>query len=206
MLNLLLKREMDRLIKWLTEERGMEVVERGEDFVNCRDGNNLVHFRYVYLDIPNEADIAKRAAEVAGSRTAFNKAYLVVDRPSANFVDGKLMRRLGIGIIVMGSEITEAMASMPTARPTVSDGAIAEVMSEVRAVRDRLADVERRVGELESMIRTRNEREKQVEVVTKDEANDEAGEVDGGEGRVQGDVPQFMRENPWLDILGKRGK
>ncbi len=52
----------------------MEVVERGEDYVNCRDGNNLVHFRYVYLDIPNEADIAKRAAEVAGSRTAFNKA------------------------------------------------------------------------------------------------------------------------------------
>ncbi len=103
-----------------------------------------------------------------------------MDKPAANFVDGKLMRRLGIGIIVMGSEIAEVMASMPmpTARPAVDDGgAIAEVMREMKSVRDRLAEVERRVGgELEAMIRSRSGREERG-----------GGRGGGGQGRGGGE-------------------
>lgn len=205
---------MDRLIKWLVEERGLEIIERGDDYVNCRDGNNVVHFRYIYLDIPNEADVTKGIAEVAGIRTSFNKAYIVVDKSAVNFVDGKLLRKLGIGIIVMGNEISEALASAPIStadRHAIDDEEeLVKIRDVVRSLQDKLAEVERRVQELENAVREIKASDKRMEEpssrrIDRSEArggNEEAGHGDAAEG----DVPQYMRGNPWLDILGNRGK
>jgi hypothetical protein len=202
-LDLLLKREMDRLIKWLTEERGLEIVERGLDYVNCRDGNNSVHYRYIYMDIPSEADIAKSVAELAGNRGGFNKMYIAIDKSALNFIDGKLMKKLGIGVIVMGEEIREALPSIPiaTIQAPIMDGEELQLLERtIRAMQDKINQLEKRIQELEERSKRfdGNAVEKRQEEKRIQEENPAPAVTSAG------DVPQFMKENPWLDILGKR--
>ncbi len=204
MLDLLLKREMDRLIKWLTEERGLEIVERGLDYVNCRDGNNTVHYRYIHVDIPNEADIAKKVAELAGDRGGFNKMYVAIDRSIINFIDGKLMKKLGIGVIVLDEEVREALPSIPIATPqatAINSEELQLLERTIRAMQDKINQLEKRIQELEERSKHSEDsiKEKRQEETQIQEQNPVPA-VTGA-----GDVPQFMRENPWLDILGKRG-
>jgi len=195
---------MEVLEKWISDN-GLIELDRGEQYLVCKEGNNTVMYRGLYLEIPTEGDVAKEIALMAKDRVLYNKYYIVTTPDVANFIDGALVKKLGIGVVVVdGASVREVMRSTPIETPMPrgqgSDQRIEALERGIRALEARVKELEDKVDQLMQALAELKRAPQRVE---------ERRQVQATQGvnvQVPSDVPSFIRDNPWLGILMSKGE
>ncbi|MFP3258804.1 MAG: ABC transporter C-terminal domain-containing protein [Caldivirga sp.] len=204
MVNFTVVKAMEVLEKWISDN-GLIELDRGEQYLVCKEGNNTVMYRGLYLEIPTEGDVAKEIALMAKDRVLYNKYYIVTTPDVANFIDGALVKKLGIGVVVVdGASVREVMRSTPIETPMPrgqgSDQRIEALERGIRALEARVKELEDKVDQLMQALAELKRAPQRVE---------ERWQVQATQGvnvQVPSDVPSFVRDNPWLGILMSKGK
>ncbi|MFP3194795.1 MAG: hypothetical protein RXR11_05790 [Caldivirga sp.] len=204
MVNFTVVKAMEVLEKWISDN-GLIELDRGEQYLVCKEGNNTVMYRGLYLEIPTEGDVAKEIALMAKDRVLYNKYYIVTTPDVANFIDGALVKKLGIGVVVVdGASVREVMRSTPIETPMPrgqgSDQRIEALERGIRALEARVKELEDKVDQLMQALAELKRAPQRVE---------ERRQVQATQGvsvQVPSDVPSFVRDNPWLGILMSKGK
>jgi exonuclease VII small subunit len=199
MVNFTVVKAMEVLEKWISDN-GLIELDRGEQYLVCKEGNNTVMYRGLYLEIPTEGDVAKEIALMAKDRVLYNKYYIVTTPDVANFIDGALVKKLGIGVVVVdGASVREVMRSTPIETPMTrgqgSDQRIEALERGIRALEARVKELEGKVDQLMQALAELKRAPQRVE---------ERRQVQATQGvnvQVPSDVPSFIRDNPWLGIL-----
>ncbi|ABW01855.1 hypothetical protein [Caldivirga maquilingensis] len=200
MVSFITAKVMEFLEKWI-KENGLVEVDKGDDYVICREGNNTVMYRGLYLEIPTEGDVAKEIALMAKDRVLYNKYYIVTTPEVVNFIDGGLIKKLGIGVMVADdSSIKEVMRSIP----------IETTPSRGRDADQRIEHLERVINTLEGKVKELEDKLNQLtQVVNELRRGTQRGEETARTGvmeqgvnvQVPDNVPSFIKDNPWLGIL-----
>ncbi|KUO89347.1 MAG: hypothetical protein AT712_02630 [Caldivirga sp. CIS_19] len=204
MVNFTVVKAMEVLEKWISDN-GLIELDRGEQYLVCKEGNNTVMYRGLYLEIPTEGDVAKEIALMAKDRVLYNKYYIVTTPDVANFIDGALVKKLGIGVVVVdGASVREVMRSTPIETPMPrgqgSDQRIEALERGIRALEARVKELEDKVDQLMQALAELKRTPQRVE---------ERRQVQATQGvnvQVPSDVPSFIRDNPWLGILMSKGE
>jgi hypothetical protein len=204
MVNFTVVKAMEVLEKWISDN-GLIELDRGEQYLVCKEGNNTVMYRGLYLEIPTEGDVAKEIALMAKDRVLYNKYYIVTTPDVANFIDGALVKKLGIGVVVVdGASVREVMRSTPIETPMPrgqgSDQRIEALERGIRALETRVKELEDKVDQLMQALAELKRTPQRVE---------ERRQVQATQGvnvQVPSDVPSFIRDNPWLGILMSKGE
>jgi exonuclease VII small subunit len=204
MVNFTVVKAMEVLEKWISDN-GLIELDRGEQYLVCKEGNNTVMYRGLYLEIPTEGDVAKEIALMAKDRVLYNKYYIVTTPDVANFIDGALVKKLGIGVVVVdGASVREVMRSTPIETPMPrgqgSDQRIEALERGIRALEARVKELEGKVDQLMQALAELKRAPQRVE---------ERRQVQATQGvnvQVPSDVPSFIRDNPWLGILMGKGE
>jgi len=204
MVNFTVVKAMEVLEKWISDN-GLIELDRGEQYLVCKEGNNTVMYRGLYLEIPTEGDVAKEIALMAKDRVLYNKYYIVTTPDVANFIDGALVKKLGIGVVVVdGASVREVMRSTPIETPMPreqgSDQRIEALERGIRALEARVKELEGKVDQLMQALAELKRAPQRVE---------ERRQVQATQGvnvQVPSDVPSFIRDNPWLGILMSKGE
>jgi len=204
MVNFTVVKAMEVLEKWISDN-GLIELDRGEQYLVCKEGNNTVMYRGLYLEIPTEGDVAKEIALMAKDRILYNKYYIVTTPDVANFIDGALVKKLGIGVVVVdGASVREVMRSTPIETPMPrgqgSDQRIEALERGIRALEARVKELEGKVDQLMQALAELKRAPQRVE---------ERRQVQATQGvnvQVPSDVPSFIRDNPWLGILMGKGE
>jgi len=204
MVNFTVVKAMEVLEKWISDN-GLIELDRGEQYLVCKEGNNTVMYRGLYLEIPTEGDVAKEIALMAKDRVLYNKYYIVTTPDVANFIDGALVKKLGIGVVVVdGASVREVMRSIPIETPMPrgqgSDQRIEALERGIRALEARVKELEGKVDQLMQALAELKRAPQRVE---------ERRQVQATQGvnvQVPSDVPSFVRDNPWLGILMSKGE
>jgi len=204
MVNFTVVKAMEVLEKWISDN-GLIELDRGEQYLVCKEGNNTVMYRGLYLEIPTEGDVAKEIALMAKDRVLYNKYYIVTIPDVANFIDGALVKKLGIGVVVVdGASVREVMRSTPIETPMPrgqgSDQRIEALERGIRALEARVKELEGKVDQLMQALAELKRAPQRVE---------ERRQVQATQGvnvQVPSDVPSFIRDNPWLGILMGKGE
>jgi hypothetical protein len=204
MANFTVVKAMEVLEKWISDN-GLIELDRGEQYLVCKEGNNTVMYRGLYLEIPTEGDVAKEIALMAKDRVLYNKYYIVTTPDVANFIDGALVKKLGIGVVVVdGASVREVMRSTPIETPMPrgqgSDQRIEALERGIRALEARVKELEGKVDQLMQALAELKRAPQRVE---------ERRQVQATQGvnvQVPSDVPSFIRDNPWLGILMGKGE
>ena len=204
MVNFTVVKAMEVLEKWISDS-GLIELDRGEQYLVCKEGNNTVMYRGLYLEIPTEGDVAKEIALMAKDRVLYNKYYIVTTPDVANFIDGALVKKLGIGVVVVdGASVREVMRSTPIETPMPrgqgSDQRIEALERGIRALEARVKELEDKVDQLMQALAELKRAPQRVE---------ERRQVQATQGvnvQVPSDVPSFIRDNPWLGILMGKGE
>jgi len=204
MVNFTVVKAMEVLEKWISDN-GLIELDRGEQYLVCKEGNNTVMYRGLYLEIPTEGDVAKEIALMAKDRVLYNKYYIVTTPDVANFIDGALVKKLGIGVVVVdGASVREVMRSTPIETPMPrgqgSDQRIEALERGIRALEARVKELEDKVDQLMQALAELKRAPQRVE---------ERRQVQATQGvnvQVPSDVPSFVRDNPWLGILMGKGE
>lgn len=204
MVNFTVVKAMEVLEKWISDN-GLIELDRGEQYLVCKEGNNTVMYRGLYLEIPTEGDVAKEIALMAKDRVLYNKYYIVTTPDVANFIDGALVKKLGIGVVVVdGVSVREIMRSTPIETPMPrgqgSDQRIEALERGIRALETRVKELEDKVDQLMQALAELKRAPQRVE---------ERRQVQATQGvnvQVPSDVPSFIRDNPWLGILMSKGE
>ncbi|NPA23776.1 MAG: hypothetical protein GXO23_05745 [Crenarchaeota archaeon] len=103
-----LDRARNILKKWI-KERNLIIEELESDHLILREGDNTVLVKIiVFEDLPDIDEINREITVLASRRSEYNKMYIAVSRDVAHLLDGKLLKKLGIGVIAIDLEEGEA--------------------------------------------------------------------------------------------------
>ncbi len=133
--------------RWLAE-RGCSVEtssEHDELSMTFVEGDNTVIVRVAYLDVPSISDLSREVTLLASERSKYNKAYIAVPKYVKDLLDGRVLKRAGIGVILYDldtNEVVEVLPSMPIALRRQSCEDVDRRIKEVSEV------VEHRIGEI----------------------------------------------------------
>jgi hypothetical protein len=131
-----------------------------------------------------------------------NKVYLVLPKIYASLIDGKIFQRYGVGLVTYDEKgIGEVVPPRffnhePPAQPAIPKG----FAEEFERLKNRVYALEQTVKSLTvELTQLKAIKPQAMEVEVKTRKMDEPTPVSEG-------LPSFLRDNPWLDILSKRGK
>lgn len=201
MVEFAIAKALEVLEKW-ANDNGLIEVSRGDDYLVCKEGNNIIMYKGLYLDIPTENDVTRELALMAKDRMLYNKYYIVTTPDIANFIDGGLVKKLGIGVMVIdGSAVKEVMRSVPieitSIKGQVDDQRIRLIEREIRELEGRIKELENKVNQLMQVmneLRRAPQKTSSAEV-TQPQVTQEVNVP------TPDNVPSFVKDNPWLSIL-----
>ncbi len=156
------------------------------------DGEETVFINVMPVEaLKNKNELMRFIMETSALRNQCDKVYMVVPSLFATLIDSEILRRMKIGLIVLDErEIKEILPAKKSKSKILLD---VEVIKEIREILSRLKVLEETVYRIESQIREIVRSGVKIqEVVIKEE--------------VSSDLPSYMQDNPWIDILKERGR
>ena len=244
------------IVRSWARERGIVIEDVREDGILAREGDNTVLIKLVlFEDFPDVDRLNSTLMELAKDRNNFNKVYVALQSEYVHLLDGKLLKKLSIGVLGIDFEKGTVVEVLPSPairirkvvdiesidrlRPVIAEivnEQLSKIIQEIRILETRISALEDRVRQLESKVTTSGigkelkeelnslwnvvdrlkleiERLKtsiqtgatvspaekpQAKPVMVEEAVQEAGATPS-EG-----VPDFLRDNPWVQILAKK--
>lgn len=196
-------RIIDVVDRWM-RDIGLLNIEKGMDYAIYKEGNNVVYVKALYIEIPTESDVAKEIALMAKDRALYNKYYIATMPDILNFIDGSIIRKLGIGVLVVdGDTVKEVVKSIPIEVQRIqqaSPEALKGLERELEEIKNRVKVLEDKVERIMSIIdEVRRAQQAQAVVQRSAEQAPTPGPVTVPEG-----APSFLRDNPWLSIISSR--
>ncbi len=212
---------------WLTQ-RGLRVVNKLNDReIILTEGNNTVYLRISTEEFPTESYITDELSNVMRNRFNYNKAYIAFPQSVRGLINGKLFRSSRVGIYIYDLSSTDPEKAIEELIPSIpiqlQQGASDDLrrkideferiindlkndllnadnkslVRDINELRDRLSRIEHelsklaeRVSKLENMARSSDKAQsmsQQVSTIVNDE------------------LPDFLSNNPWVNVLKKRG-
>lgn len=208
---------METVFYWLSrgleEKWGYKLKGVENDVLILVNGSNILAVKVLLMDVYNEADVAKGVAEMADAKQYYDKVYLAVPTDALAYVDAKLLKRLGVGLIAFDlsrlsdeGSIEEKLParSSPRRRVELNESSLAVAVEElVRRSLDKV--LSSKLAELEARLR-RYVDERVSEVArarppAPQPSPPSAPEAPTAELR---DLPEFIRGNQWVQIIQGR--
>ncbi len=158
-----------------------------------------------YLKVFEKDDLEERNTllQVALSAVAYirvaNRVYLVLPKVQASIVDAAILRERGLGLIVYDSKEVEEVLPATFFEHDVSG---AKPSADLERLKSRISTLERTVDTLVSELS--RIKSLKLEPLESRRTHQEIPITVAPE-RSQ-PLPSFLQDNPWLDILSKRGR
>jgi len=199
--------------------------------VAVRDANNLI-FVKVFSGPPSRTSFTNTAMKASSLRAYADKIYLAAPKELRIMIDGNVLLENGIGLLLVdrSGKVEEALPPRPTTRraPIISVNEVAtrlvsevrdevlsvidERLSEIVRMRDAITALQSRVSELERRL-ARLERE--IERVTREAPRlvsrgitieERVAPISEEVAEGLEELPSYLRDNPWVEILSRRGR
>lgn len=155
--------------------------------------------------------IIESILNIATLRGSTNQLYLAAPRLLGATIDAEVFRQYGIGLILFDDRrIDESVAPKPYQPPRTEPAPVNSnpaLMTELVTLKSMYAAMEKRIGELREDLRTLRENAEsssRIPQITQ-QSTPITPHQPGFMGQA-GQLPSFFNNNPWLDLLSKRGR
>ena len=217
---------------WL-QQRGFRVVDKLSDReLVLMEGNNTVYLRISTEEFPTESYIIDELSNVMRNRFNYNKAYIAFPQSARGLINGKLFRsnRVGVYLYDLSSTdpertVEELIPSIPIQlqqgvdegikrriddlEKAVIDMRNALMSINVQSLTKDIHELRSRVERIEQVINDLTERVNRIESLglqaVKNSATLQGVASTGGETSTEGELPDFLSNNPWIEVLRRRG-
>ena len=202
------EREVDALLIEFFTSKGLKPIPLAEMSAQGEEKPDLAFAdgrTTTYLKVFGKHDLQQRDAllqAVLSSMSyarAANRVYLVLPKVQATIVDAAPLRERGLGLIVYDSKRIEEV--LPSSIFN-HDTATAKATGDLERLTSRIAALERTVETLLSELsRIKALKLEQLEPSRIPSRSPMAVELQSSER-----LPSFLQDNPWLEILSRRGR
>jgi len=209
----------------LPEEVGLKE-ELGEDDIVLKDADNLILVSLIQIDLSGSLSpkVRKRVrgeiGRLARLSAYFNKAYIalpeeVLKLHKNKIIDVELLREAGIGLLSINLLKGEVRQLLPPKPRSSSRAERVDVTPLLKEMEGKIRKLELLYDRLENEL---NEIKKEIDNLkvrieitntsrSKEEEIPKAEEESGREVKIEDlELPSFMRDNPWLEVLRRRGR
>ena len=207
----------------LPEEVGLEEELKENDLV-LKDADNLILICVLSLDLSETlSPLARRRFRGEVGRLArlsayFNKAYIAIPEDvltlhKNKLIDVNLLKESGIGLLAVDPKEGEVRQVLPPKPRTLPKASKVDLTPQIRELERKVRRLEEVCEELKRSLERLRDEVYEVRMSTKTTREEgppsveeqEEGEEEGVE--LEGvELPSFMRGNPWLEVLRRRGK
>lgn len=148
---------------------------------------------------------------LTAQRGAFSQVYLAAPRLLGTAIDAALFRSHGIGLVLFDERrIEEVVAPQPIQAPPPQEpssrGPDPAVVTELATLKSMYAEMERSITRLRDELKGFQEMPRgaspTIEPINRPPSL-QPNPIFAGQG---GQLPSFFSNNPWLDVLSKRGR
>ncbi len=152
----------------------------------------------VIVSIASEKDLAERnsllraVVKAVSLKGRADKVYIALPRLYASILDSKIIRDEALGLLIYDERGVEE--AVPAVNVSSKNADIAEWIEEIKRLRREMLRLERKIESLSSEI----QRLKSIKPTIR--------EVEVKVEETIQEVPSFLKDNPWINILSQRGK
>lgn len=189
--------------------RGLTLIEEEESCVTFKEGHLTLSVEILSgKKILDKNAILGAALRAMSKFENSNKVYLALPKVYASIIDGEIFHFHGIGLLTYNErEIEEVVpAKLVKRRLTVEQGIqneeVEKLRNEIRKLKENYLTLKEAVELLRIEVAKLKEgltkvplRERSVEV-----------KVPPQKIKVSGNLPSFFKDNPWLEVLARRGR
>ncbi|MEM2897304.1 MAG: hypothetical protein QXG01_07040 [Candidatus Bathyarchaeia archaeon] len=199
-------------IKSYMKSRGMEALENfssgfdEKSDMTFNDGMNLIFMKVFHASaFQNRNAFLDSILRSLSFTKKANKVYIAIPKVYASIIDGKIFQEYGLGLMLYDERTIEEVFQpkvFEIQKPEASNPIVPkEFFEELERLKDRVSSLEQSVYSLKEELSRIKLDNKLKEVIpnTKPCKVEERIQVDE-------DLPSFLKDNPWLEILSKRGR
>ena len=135
-----------------------------------------------------------------------NIVYLALPKLYASILDGRVFRENGLGVLIYDDRGAPEEVIQPKIFPNKQTSASStstipiKIMEEINSLKDNLHSLEIEVNILKDLVSNLKSNQKIIEI------EPQIKKVKVEQKTDSTDFPEFMRDNPWVEILSKRGR
>lgn len=158
--------------------------------------------------------LLRTIVNAAAHRGRANRLYIAIPKVYAASVDGGVLQENGIGLIVYDERrVFESIPAREVQLGETAEGeAPQELMSELAELRTRVKSLEgallsasREIRELKDAVKDLKSRRPRRATVSAERSRIRVA-LEVPQGKGDANLPSFLRENPWVEVLGERGE
>lgn len=168
------------------------------------DGKNRIFINIMPIEaLSKRNSFIRFIIETSILREHCEQIYIVIPKILATIVDSEMMKSIGVGILVYDGKKLSEIAPAQLCKPKVILDV--EVVKNIEDILNRLSSLETAVEELSLYIEKIAEEIREfraLKVTVTQEAIKKAVKL---EVKTK-NLPSYFENNPWLDILSKRGQ
>jgi len=194
------------------ESKGIKPLENFSSSLNEKpdlafhDGINLIFMKIFYInEFQNRNAFLDSILHSISFTKEANKVYIVIPKIYASIIDGKIFQEHGLGLILYDERVIEEVFKPKTFehqkledyKPIIPK----EFFEEFEQLKNKVFNLEQLVHELMDELA-------QIKLKNKIKETTPTIKINKVEEKVQvnENLPSFLKDNPWLEILSKRGK
>ncbi|ADY02235.1 hypothetical protein VMUT_2038 [Vulcanisaeta moutnovskia 768-28] len=215
------------LEEWLLQ-RGFKILNKLSDReLILTEGNNTVYLRISIEEFPTDSYIVDELSNVMRNRFNYNKAYIAFPQSARDLINGKLFRSNRVGVYIYDLSSTDPEKAVEELIPSIPIQLQQEVNEDIKG---RIDELERVINDVKNALSSIN-----IQPLTKDinELRDRVMRIEHtlneliervsrlenlglqsmrnsiintqGSSSVSNELPDFLSNNPWVDVLRKKG-
>jgi len=174
--------------------------ERKKGELVFTDGVNTIYLRALEMNGLDERNrLLETIADSVAQTSVANKVYLALPKVCATILDAAILREKGLGLMVYDSRGVEEVlpARLFDHMPPEPKNTL-----ELEQLRGRISTLEQIVEALNSEL-SKIRLTRPVQLNTK---STQISDADTTEPQKPDVLPSFLQDNPWVDILARRGR
>ncbi len=194
-------------MKLLEKKRSENEEDKNAPDLIMSDNTNRMYLKIIHKESLNERNkLLNSIMKSVGYLLEANIVYLALPKLYASILDGKVFRENGLGLLIYDDKGTPEEVIQPKIFPskqvsTSNTGTIPiKLMDEINSLKDNLQSLEIEVSMLKDLVNNLKSNQKNIEV------KPQIKKVQVEQRTDSTDFPEFMRDNPWVEILSKRGR
>lgn len=188
--------------------------DKGFRILSFRDGEQLVQVAIMpFIPIGSRTSILSAAMSAMELKRSAHMVYLALPKLYASMIDGEIFEERGLGLItfderrldeaIPAKEVEPESAKASAARP----GAEGE---ELRGLRAKVLELEALVRSLDRELRALREvpmvSQPAQDLALEEPLSSRPAPPAPPSPLQSGELPSYFKDNPWLEILAKRGR
>jgi len=197
------------------QSKGMKLVEKTKSDNEDKNAPDLImsdNTNRMYLKIIQKESISERNKLLGSIMKSVsylleaNIVYLALPKLYASILDGRVFRENGLGVLIYDDRGAPEEVIQPKIFPNKQTSASStstipiKMMEEINSLKDNLHSLEIEVNILKDLVSNLKSNQKIIEI------EPQIKKVKVEQKTDSTDFPEFMRDNPWVEILSKRGR